>query len=98
MVVFLLPGKESTMKDSDMEKFKQQASCFGFSKEPDFVYDPKNGASSLNLPAQTGISKYMISDRSGFLICSFSPQNFVLRARASDYTNSPVLTETKKVK
>ncbi|XP_032395341.1 uncharacterized protein LOC116704168 isoform X3 [Etheostoma spectabile] len=34
--------KESTLKDSDVERFKQQASCLGFSREPDFLYDPKN--------------------------------------------------------
>ncbi|XP_032395339.1 uncharacterized protein LOC116704168 isoform X1 [Etheostoma spectabile] len=37
-----LIGKESTLKDSDVERFKQQASCLGFSREPDFLYDPKN--------------------------------------------------------
>uniref|UniRef100_A0A3B4T9B3 Uncharacterized LOC111223332 n=1 Tax=Seriola dumerili TaxID=41447 RepID=A0A3B4T9B3_SERDU len=55
--VFLPPGKESTVKDSDMEHFKKQASCFGFDREPDFVYDTKKGASSVNLPADTGISR-----------------------------------------
>ncbi|XP_034752226.1 uncharacterized protein LOC117959285 isoform X2 [Etheostoma cragini] len=38
-----LIGKESTLKDSDLEHFKQQASCLGFSREPDFLYDPKHG-------------------------------------------------------
>ncbi|XP_022603158.1 uncharacterized protein LOC111223332 [Seriola dumerili] len=38
-----LMGKESTVKDSDMEHFKKQASCFGFDREPDFVYDTKKG-------------------------------------------------------
>ncbi|XP_074469163.1 uncharacterized protein LOC141754163 [Sebastes fasciatus] len=38
-----LMGPGSTLKDSDLEHFKQQASCFGFSGEPDFLYDPKNG-------------------------------------------------------
>ncbi|XP_074469159.1 uncharacterized protein LOC141754157 [Sebastes fasciatus] len=37
-----LMARESTVKDSDMEHFKQQASCLGFSREPDFFYDPKN--------------------------------------------------------
>ncbi|XP_038580320.1 uncharacterized protein LOC119906929 isoform X1 [Micropterus salmoides] len=40
--VYLL-GSESTLKDSDLERFKQQASCLGFSGEPDYHYDPKNG-------------------------------------------------------
>ncbi|XP_037651777.1 uncharacterized protein LOC119503825 [Sebastes umbrosus] len=38
-----LMARESTLKDSDMEHFKKQASCLGFSREPDFLYDPKNG-------------------------------------------------------
>ncbi|XP_045914859.1 uncharacterized protein LOC123976598 [Micropterus dolomieu] len=40
--VYLL-GSESILKDSDLERFKQQASCLGFSGEPDYHYDPKNG-------------------------------------------------------
>ncbi|XP_031157045.1 uncharacterized protein LOC116050958 isoform X2 [Sander lucioperca] len=36
-----LLGREATLKDSDLERFKQQASCLGFSGEPDFLYDPK---------------------------------------------------------
>ncbi|XP_045914858.1 uncharacterized protein LOC123976597 [Micropterus dolomieu] len=40
--VYLL-GSESTLKDSDLERFKQQASCLGFSGEPNYHYDPKNG-------------------------------------------------------
>ncbi|KAF1382103.1 hypothetical protein PFLUV_G00160970 [Perca fluviatilis] len=39
-----LLGREATLKDSDLERFKQQASCLGFSGEPDFLYDPKKGA------------------------------------------------------
>ncbi|XP_035537361.1 uncharacterized protein LOC118342805 [Morone saxatilis] len=39
--VLYLMGKESTLKDSDLEHFKQQASCLGFSREPDFHHDPK---------------------------------------------------------
>ncbi|XP_030271278.1 uncharacterized protein LOC115580777 [Sparus aurata] len=39
--VFYLMAKERTVKDSDLEKFKQQASCLGFSGEPDFDFDPK---------------------------------------------------------
>ncbi|XP_039676290.1 uncharacterized protein LOC120571417 isoform X1 [Perca fluviatilis] len=38
-----LLGREATLKDSDLERFKQQASCLGFSGEPDFLYDPKKG-------------------------------------------------------
>ncbi|XP_075931712.1 uncharacterized protein LOC142931599 [Anarhichas minor] len=38
-----LMGNGTALKDSDMEHFKRQASCFGFFKEPDFIYDPKNG-------------------------------------------------------
>ncbi|KAK2830939.1 hypothetical protein Q5P01_018870 [Channa striata] len=38
--VYLL-ARETTLKDSDLEHFKQQASCLGFSREPDYHYDPK---------------------------------------------------------
>ncbi|KAF3706878.1 hypothetical protein EXN66_Car000049 [Channa argus] len=38
--VYLL-ARETTVKDLDLEQFKQQASCLGFSGEPDFYYDPK---------------------------------------------------------
>ncbi|XP_042362152.1 uncharacterized protein LOC121957580 [Plectropomus leopardus] len=38
-----LSGRESTLKDSDLEHFRKQASCLGFSREPDFHYDPNNG-------------------------------------------------------
>ncbi|XP_068424940.1 uncharacterized protein [Clinocottus analis] len=37
-----LMAKETTVKDSDLEQFKQQASCLGFTGEPNFIYDPKN--------------------------------------------------------
>ncbi|XP_039978134.1 uncharacterized protein LOC120786638 isoform X2 [Xiphias gladius] len=36
-----LMGKESTVKDADLEHFKQQASCLGFSREPDFHHNPE---------------------------------------------------------
>lgn len=48
-LVLLVPARETSVKDSDLEHFKQQASCLGFSGEPDFRYDPKKGSSSLNL-------------------------------------------------
>nr|XP_033933076.1 uncharacterized protein LOC117440985 [Pseudochaenichthys georgianus] len=38
-----LLGRETTLKDSDFEDFKKQASCLGFSGEPQFIYDSKNG-------------------------------------------------------
>ncbi|KAK5933081.1 hypothetical protein CgunFtcFv8_004737 [Champsocephalus gunnari] len=38
-----LLGREATLKDSDFEDFKKQASCLGFSGEPQFIYDSKNG-------------------------------------------------------
>ncbi|KAJ4944185.1 hypothetical protein JOQ06_012730 [Pogonophryne albipinna] len=38
-----LMGREATLKDSDLEAFKKQASCLGFSGEPQFIYNPKNG-------------------------------------------------------
>ncbi|XP_037651779.1 uncharacterized protein LOC119503827 [Sebastes umbrosus] len=37
-----LMAREPTLKDSDMEHFKKQASCLGFSRKPDFLYDHKN--------------------------------------------------------
>lgn len=39
------PARETTLKDSDREHFRKQASCLGFSREPDFTHDPNNGAS-----------------------------------------------------
>ncbi|KAM6904210.1 uncharacterized protein PEZ65_018896 [Lycodopsis pacificus] len=38
-----LMGNGTSLEDSHLEHFKRQASCLGFSKEPDFIYDPKNG-------------------------------------------------------
>ncbi|XP_042292373.1 uncharacterized protein LOC121913688 isoform X1 [Thunnus maccoyii] len=38
---FYLFSRESTVKDSDLEHAKKQASCLGFTKEPDFHYDSK---------------------------------------------------------
>ncbi|KAK1878940.1 Saxitoxin and tetrodotoxin-binding protein 1 [Dissostichus eleginoides] len=38
-----LMGREATLKDSDLEEFKKQASCLGFSGEPQFIYNPENG-------------------------------------------------------
>ncbi|XP_041665662.1 uncharacterized protein LOC121524370 [Cheilinus undulatus] len=35
-------AKESTVKDSDMGQFKEQASCLGFTGEPNFLYNPEN--------------------------------------------------------
>ncbi|XP_061597968.1 uncharacterized protein LOC133461183 [Cololabis saira] len=36
-----LLGKTPTLTDSDLEHFKKQASCLGFSGEPDFEYKPE---------------------------------------------------------
>ncbi|KAK9527090.1 hypothetical protein VZT92_015752 [Zoarces viviparus] len=33
----------TSLEDSHLDHFKRQASCLGFSKDPDFIYDPKNG-------------------------------------------------------
>uniref|UniRef100_UPI0037E8A229 uncharacterized protein n=1 Tax=Semicossyphus pulcher TaxID=241346 RepID=UPI0037E8A229 len=38
-----LMANTSTVQDSDLEHFKKQASCLGFTGEPGFHYDPKNG-------------------------------------------------------
>ncbi|XP_059205484.1 uncharacterized protein LOC131984612 [Centropristis striata] len=35
-------ARGSSLQDSDLERFKQQASCLGFSGEPGYHYDPKN--------------------------------------------------------
>ncbi|KAL6100275.1 uncharacterized protein ACO6RY_01919 [Pungitius sinensis] len=35
-----LMARETTLKDSAREHFRKQASCLGFSREPDFTYDP----------------------------------------------------------
>uniref|UniRef100_A0A8C2XFY7 Uncharacterized protein n=1 Tax=Cyclopterus lumpus TaxID=8103 RepID=A0A8C2XFY7_CYCLU len=40
--VVLSPARGTTLKDSDLEHFRKQASCLGFNREPDFIYDPKN--------------------------------------------------------
>uniref|UniRef100_A0A8C2YXT4 Uncharacterized protein n=1 Tax=Cyclopterus lumpus TaxID=8103 RepID=A0A8C2YXT4_CYCLU len=37
-----LMARGTTVKDSDLEHFRKQASCLGFNREPDFIYDPKN--------------------------------------------------------
>ncbi|XP_037548959.1 uncharacterized protein LOC119425503 [Nematolebias whitei] len=39
--VLYLFGEGLTLKDSDLEHFKKQASCLGFSGEPDFHYNPE---------------------------------------------------------
>ncbi|XP_061752714.1 uncharacterized protein LOC133550729 [Nerophis ophidion] len=33
-----------SVKDSDLEHFKKQAQCLGFSGEPNFIFDPKEGS------------------------------------------------------
>ncbi|XP_070702682.1 uncharacterized protein [Pempheris klunzingeri] len=38
-----LMSRELTVKDSDLEQFKQQVSCLGFTGEPAFQHDPKKG-------------------------------------------------------
>uniref|UniRef100_A0A8C6MDK9 Uncharacterized protein n=1 Tax=Nothobranchius furzeri TaxID=105023 RepID=A0A8C6MDK9_NOTFU len=43
-----LLSREFTLTDSDLEHFKKQASCLGFSGEPDFRYNPTNSQSLLN--------------------------------------------------
>ncbi|XP_073320281.1 uncharacterized protein [Pagrus major] len=53
-----LMAKERTLKDSDLEQFKQQAGCLGFSGEPDFEFDSKKDSCkegegvNLNFPNQ----------------------------------------------
>ncbi|KAI3359015.1 hypothetical protein L3Q82_015399, partial [Scortum barcoo] len=50
-----LMARESMVKDSDLEHFKQQASCLGFSGEPDFHYDPKNGNTPVRPNQETNM-------------------------------------------
>ncbi|XP_068188685.1 uncharacterized protein [Antennarius striatus] len=40
---FYLMCKQSSVTDSDLESFKQQAGCLGYSGELSFQYDPQNG-------------------------------------------------------
>ncbi|KAM7003237.1 uncharacterized protein LKV04_004344 [Tautogolabrus adspersus] len=37
-----LMAKKTTVKASELERFKKQARCLGFTWEPDFYYNPKN--------------------------------------------------------
>uniref|UniRef100_A0A3P9PSH8 Uncharacterized LOC103472539 n=1 Tax=Poecilia reticulata TaxID=8081 RepID=A0A3P9PSH8_POERE len=39
-------GRGSAMAESDMELFKKQASCLGFSGEPNFLHKPEKSANS----------------------------------------------------
>lgn len=45
---FLLSAKETTLKAPVLEHFRQQARCFGFSREPDYQYDHDKGASLIS--------------------------------------------------
>nr|BAR88510.1 tribytltin binding protein type 1 [Takifugu poecilonotus] len=38
---FYLLANETSLPESDLENFKNQASCFGFTRDPDYQYDPK---------------------------------------------------------
>ncbi|XP_022070952.1 uncharacterized protein LOC110966035 [Acanthochromis polyacanthus] len=38
---FYLYANETTVTDSDLEHFKKQANCLGFTGEPDFHYNPE---------------------------------------------------------
>lgn len=40
----MFPANQTSLPESDLQNFKNQASCFGFPREPDFQYDPKKGA------------------------------------------------------
>ncbi|KAM8840586.1 uncharacterized protein AB9W97_001319 [Spinachia spinachia] len=37
-----LMARETSLKDSDLEHFRRQGSCLGFSGEPDYTYEPTN--------------------------------------------------------
>ena len=77
---FFFPAKERTLKDSDLEKFKQQASCLGFSGEPDFEFDPKKGASLKTCVIKE--YKQNVWYQSWFLSLSLSLQISVRKAKA----------------
>ncbi|XP_068188680.1 uncharacterized protein [Antennarius striatus] len=40
---FYLMCKQSSVTDSDLESFKKQAGCLGYSGEPTFKHEPQNG-------------------------------------------------------
>lgn len=54
---FLLSANETTVKDSDLEHFKRQASCFGFSTEPNYQYDHDKGASLIGRSVSQSVSR-----------------------------------------
>jgi len=63
-----------------MEDFRKQASCFGFNREPDFIQDPKNGASPSDHSTVT-----RSDDRGTHFFLSFSLQISVLKVRGVCY-------------
>lgn len=38
------PANQTSLPESDLENFKNQATCFGFTRDPDFQHDPKKGS------------------------------------------------------
>lgn len=38
------PANQTSLPESDLQRFKKQASCLGFAREPDYQYDPGKGA------------------------------------------------------
>lgn len=54
---FLLSANVTMLKASDLEHFKQQASCFGFSGEPNYQYDHNKGASLVSHSVSQSVSQ-----------------------------------------
>uniref|UniRef100_A0A8C2Z6P8 Uncharacterized protein n=1 Tax=Cyclopterus lumpus TaxID=8103 RepID=A0A8C2Z6P8_CYCLU len=48
-VVVLSPARGTTVKDSDLEHFRKQASCLGFNREPDLFTTPRTVLHLLDL-------------------------------------------------
>ncbi len=106
--VCLSAARESTVKDSDLEHFKQQASCLGFSGEPEFHYDTKKGASLKTSLMKPWTQDVWYETQLISFSVSFSLQASVKKARAwgwpatevklSSQANFPNVTANKETK
>lgn len=74
---FLLSAKETMLKDTDLDRFKQQASCLGFSGEPNYQYDQNKGASLISRSVSQSVSQWLCE-----LTLSFPPQSSAGTTRA----------------
>lgn len=46
----MFPANQTSLPESDLEHFKKQASCLGFSSALDYQHDPEKGASPQHRP------------------------------------------------